>query len=563
MSCTHPLQTRLLNQCILIALGIGLSAGRLSAAASQPARPNVIFVLSDDQRYATLGCTGNTFGQTPNLDQLAAEGTLFSQATVTSAICTPSRACYFLGQYERHHGINFNSGTAIAPAAWAQSYPVVLRAAGYFTGYVGKNHVPVGPQGYDTGLIEKSFDFWYAGDGHLGFYPKKVHNIFKYAKADTQPEVLDEGAESFLDTEQGFIQGAEAFLTKRPTDKPFFLCVAFNVPHGAGTGSMKLLPSDPELYRTAYRDRIDEMQLAPNYLAKADITTPKLPADVLYAGFRQESYNYVDTPATMKERLIRETQTITGIDRVVGALRATLAKQGLADNTVIIFASDHGIMSGEFGLGGKALNYEECLRIPLIVMDPAVPVAERGRRSLALAQSIDIAPTLLDYAHAPIPDVMQGQSLRPLVEGRTTTLRDFAFSENLWSTYFGNPRIESVRNTEWKYIRYFKNDRAQFASVTKKTLYNVTPSQISNYAQWLTASIKGEPPVYEELYHLASDPYETNNLAGRPAYADVLNQLRKECQRLVTAAKGDLNTPPATVVVPNIREGKNKEQKPE
>jgi len=539
------------------------SPGLLGAAQAQPTRPNVVFVLSDDQRYATLGCTGNTFIKTPNLDQLAAEGTLFSQATVTSAICTPSRACYFLGQYERRHGINFNSGTAIAPAAWAKSYPVLLRESGYFTGYVGKNHVPVGPQGYDTGLIEKSFDFWYAGDGHLGFYPKKVHSIFKYAKADTQPEVLEEGAESFLDTEQGFIQGAEAFLTKRPTDQPFFLCVAFNVPHAAGTGSMKLLPSDPELYRTAYRDRIDEMQLAPNYLAKADISSPKLPADVLYPGFRQDSYSYVDSPAAMKERLIRETQTITGIDRVVGAIRATLAKQGLAGNTVIIYASDHGIMSGEFGLGGKALNYEECLRIPLIVMDPKVPAEMRGRRSLALAQSIDLAPTLLDYARAPVPEVMQGQSLRPLVEGRTTALRDYAFSENLWSTYFGNPRIESVRSVEWKYIRYFKNDRAQFSGVSKTNLYEVTPSQVASYARWLTASIKGEPPVYEELFNLASDPYETTNLAGRPVYADMLARLRKECQRLVTVAKGDVNTPPATVVVPHIREGKSKAQRPE
>jgi arylsulfatase A-like enzyme len=279
---------------------------------------------------------------------------------------------------------------------------------------------------------------------------------------------------------------------------------------------------------------------------------------VLYANFRQHGYDYVDTPDTMKERAIRETQTITGIDRFVGAVRETLDRLGLADNTIIIFSSDHGIMSGEFGLGGKALNYEPCLRVPMIIMQPGVPEKDRGARSRALAQSIDIAPTLLDYAGVRAPDTMQGKSLRRIVEGKTTKLRNYAFSENLWSTYFGNPRIESVRTADWKYLRYFKNDRTQFANVTQKTLYVVTPSQITNYAAWLTASIKGEQPVYEELYNLASDPHEAVNLVDRPAYADVLKKMRQQCQTAVKAAKGDANQPPAAVVTPNIREGKSK-----
>jgi arylsulfatase A-like enzyme len=215
-------------------------------------------------------------------------------------------------------------------------------------------------------------------------------------------------------------------------------------------------------------------------------------------------------------------------------------------------------MSGEFGLGGKALNYEPCLRVPMIIMQPGVPEKDRGVRSRALAQSIDIAPTLLDYAGVRAPDTMQGKSLRRIVEGKTTKLRDYAFSENLWSTYFGNPRIESVRTADWKYLRYFKNDRTQFANVTQKTLYVVTPSQITNYAAWLTASIKGEQPVYEELYNLASDPHEAVNLVDRPAYADVLKKMRQQCQTAVKAAKGDANQPPAAVVTPNIREGKSK-----
>lgn len=526
-------------------------------SAAEP-RPNIIFILTDDQRYDSLGLTGDKLVQTPSIDQLAADGTFFANATVTSAICTPSRACYFLGQYERKHGINFNSGTALAPAAWVLSYPVQLRDHGYFTGYVGKNHVPIGDKGYATGLIEKSFDFWYGGHGHLSFYPKKVHRIFGSASADTQPEILSEGAESFLQTDADFIAGAETFLKRRPAGQPFCLTIAFNVPHAAGTGTMKLLPSDPELYRTTYRDQADGIAFPKSYVAKDHVKIPRLPPDLLYTQFRQHSYDYVDAPDTLRERIIRETQTITGIDHVVGAVRAALARIGAAKNTIIVFSSDHGIMHGEFGLGGKALNYEECLRIPMIVMDPRLPLNHHGRRSMALAESIDIAPTLLDYAGIVVPSAMQGLSLRPLVEGTQEKLRDSSFAENLWSTFFGNPRIESVRTSEWKYIRYFRNDRTLYAGMTEKNAYAARPEFTAAYAGWLTASIKGEQPVYEELYHLASDPHEITNLAASPLYADVLMRLRRECQRLVTAAKGDVNAPPATLAVANMGEGDGK-----
>ena len=541
-----------------ISLGSALLMS-VAPAASSP-RPNLIFILTDDQRYDTLGVTGDGFIKTPNLDQLAADGILFANASVNSAICTPSRACYFLGQYERRHGVNFNSGTAMAPQAWAQSYPVKLREAGYFTGYVGKNHVPIGAEAYDTGIIDGSFDFWYAGHGHLRFYPKERQPIFRSAQADTQIEIINEGAQTFLDSADGFIQGASTFLDHRPSDQPFALSIALNLPHGSSTSTMKLLPSDPELYRTRYRDHLAELALPSTYVARADIKTPKLPPDVLYANMRQTGYDEVDTPEAMKDLLLRETQTITGIDQFVGSLRATLERLGVADNTIIVFTSDHGIMRGEFGLGGKALNYEPCLKVPLIVLDPRLPVAQRGRRSMALTESVDIAPTLLDYAGIDAPDTMQGLSLRPLIDGRAAHLRDASFAENLWSTYFGNPRIESVRTAEWKYIRYFKNDRTQFAAVTPKTQYVVTPSQVEHYATWLTSTVKGEQPVYEELYHLASDPKETTNLAHRVAYVAKLNELRAECQRLVTMAKGDVNTPPATLLVPNIKEGTTKKQ---
>lgn len=495
-----------------------------------------------------MGLTGNKVVKTPHLDRLAAEGTFFPNATVSSAICTPSRVSYFLGQYERKHGVNFNSGTAVSTEAWAKSYPVLLREAGYFTGYVGKNHSPVGPKGYAGDTIQQSFDFWYAGTGHLSFYPKRRHAIFKEAKADTQVEIVEEGALSFLGQGNTFIGGAATFLQRRPADKPFCLTIALNVPHNGGTGSMELLPSDPELYRTTYRDQLLTQPIPKTYVAKADIRTPKLPPDVLATQYRQRSYDYVDTEAALRERQIREYQTITGVDRMIGALRAELSKWGIAENTIILFASDHGITHGEFGLGGKALNYETCLRVPMILMDPRVPAAARGQRSPALAQSIDFAPTILDFASVPVPAAMQGESLRPAVEGRPFKGRSHAFAENLWSTYFGNPRCESARTAEWKYIRYFATDRGLFGAVAGEAEGGaVSPPIADAYHEWLTASIRGEKPVYEELFHLSVDPDEMTNLAGDPKHAAILADMRAQCQRLVTAAKGGADQPPATV----------------
>ena len=145
-------------------------------------------------------------------------------------------------------------------------------------------------------------------------------------------------------------------------------------------------------------------------------------------------------------------------------------------------------MHGEFGLGGKALNYETCLKVPLIIYDPRDPAAARGRRSMALTESVDIAPTLLDYAGVNAPDTMQGLSLRPLVDGRADDLRTSSFAENLWSTYFGNPRIESVRTKEWKYIRYSSGE--------------------------------------EELYNIKNDPNEWLNLASQKDQEKRLRQFR-------------------------------------
>ena len=508
--------------------------------------PNIILILADDQRWDSVGFMGQKNGQTPHLDQLAKEGYVFENAFVTSAICTPSRVSYFLGQYERKHGVNFNSGTAISQNAWKVAYPNLLKKAGYTTAYIGKNHVPIGADGYHSSHFKNSFDFWYAGHKHLGFYPKKRHPIFSNAKPDTQTEILSQGIQAFLNptAHSNFYDSAETFIHSRESDKPFCLTISLNLPHSFSVSRMKQYPADDELYRTTYRDQLHTLPLPPFYLPKNECIHPKLPADLLFQDLRQASYDWVNSEDTLRERLVRTMQTITGIDQMIGTLRNTLNDQVLNENTIIIFTSDHGLQYGEFGLGGKALCYDTCLRVPLLIYDPR---QKGGERLPHLAQSIDIAPTLLHLAGLTPPNTMQGESLLPLIRKQKVVWRQVAFGENLWSNQHGNPRCETVRTDQYRYIRYFQNDRHEKIHATDQSLANA-------YASSLTSSIQGEPIVYEELYHTAIDPYEATNLIHNKNYSDIAEELRNECEKLVRVAKGPLHHPPETISLNTIKQ---------
>lgn len=510
-------------------------------------RPNVIFILTDDQSYGMLGCEGNTIVQTPNIDKLATEGLHFTNAHITSAICTPSRISILLSQYERKHGVNFNSGTSVSDEAWEQSYPMVMRRAGYYTGWIGKNHAPVGEGGYLSGVMEKSFDYWYAGHGHIGFYPKERHEIFKDAEATTQVELINEGVNSFIDNNERRLEGAVHFLDKRPENKPFMLSVNFNLPHGAGARSMEMRETDDDIYKTMYRDL--KIPLPENYIAKADIKTPKLPTDLLRVEDRQDIYNYVDTPESFKERYIRQLQAMTGIDRLVGNLRKKLKDLKIDKNTIIIFTSDHGLFMGEQGLGGKSLCYEKTTHVPMIIMNPDVKRKYKGLKSDALVQSIDVAATMVSYAGIDKPAGFQGKDISKFATGGKDEVRDYVFTENLWSTQFGNPRCEAVQNKEWKYIRYYKNNtfsaskKVATAKVlgvpVNKMLYAVHDPDIAVYRDYVEAPFGGEKSVYEELYNLKNDPNELHNLINEKQHESMLNNLRQVWKDEITLARGN------------------------
>jgi len=509
-------------------------------------RPNIVFVLTDDQPVGYLSYEGNKVIQTPNIDTLAKEGTYFSNAHVaSSAICTPSRISILLGQHERKHGVNFNSGTSVSPEAWAQSYPVLMRDAGYVTGYIGKNHSPIGEGGYKSGLMEKSFDYWYAGHGHISFYSKEKHRIFKHAQADTQLEIIQEGVSDFLSNEER-LEGAITFLEKRPSDRPFCLSICLNLPHDSSSSTMGNRASDDPIYKDFLKDV--EMPLPEHYLSKDQITTPKIPESVHHVRDRQHIYDYTDKPETLKPRYRRHMQAMVGIDRFIGQIREKLRNQEIDQNTIFVFTSDHGLFLGQFGLGGKSLCYEINTRVPFIIYDPRIEKSKRVHKSDALIQHCDIAPTLLSKAGIEISKEMQGFPLDGLLDGTKDNIRDYLFSENLWVNNFGNPHCEAIQDKEWKYIRYYQNNTpssryrlkiGKALGIKRGTMiYEVRDTDIPVYFSMRDTALKGEQPVYEELYHVGADPFETKNLINNTEYKTHLDRLRSAFLPLLKQIRG-------------------------
>ena len=515
--------------------------------AMKERRPNVIYILGDDHRHEYLGCAGHPVLKTPHLDRLANDGVRFTHTFCTSPACTPSRASHYTGQWERRHGINFNSGSSLAPETWETSFPMRLKRDGYFIGWGGKNHVPVGggQGGYDSGYLERAFDYWYGNHHHSGFYPAElvgIGEIYRNAEADTQVEVFTEGVSDFLEPNAGFRERSENSFPERPTDRPFCLCVTFNLPHDVGIVTMEDRESDDALYRTAYRDKAHLLQAPATYVPyKEAVERPRLPRDV-YSGDTIPSYDYAKDPESLREQQVRGCQTVSGMDRFVGRLREQLERLGLADNTIIVFSTDHGIQHGEHGIGGKCFLYEESLRIPLIIHDPRI---ERGDVPCVRDEFVvvpDLAPTILDLCGLEPSAGMQGRSLRPLLENEQPDWRSEVFTEQLMDLQ-NYPRSESVRTAEWKYIRYFARteDPAQAESLFRGTL--------DDYNRCLSSTLNGEEPVYEELFNLREDPGEVENLAPDAGHAGRLDELRTRLLALAREAKGERDPPPT---IPNV-----------
>ena len=458
-------------------------------------RPNILFILSDDQRDNTFSGMGHPWVETPRIDALLSRGIRFENAYIAEPTCRPSRAALLLGCNERVNRNGFSSEHKMPPAQWADSYPELLRKAGYETGYVGKWHVNL-----DGLQFTDMFDFWEGHNGHGPFYFKRPN---------------EDGTNTTVTTNRHHTDNALKFLRAERGDKPFCLSVCYATPHGSKVVSMhrnvrESASRDPRLkdhpiYGGKYRD----LEIA---YPMQDPEDPyqHIPREVMDQDKgRNTTYRYVYDPVSSKEHHYRYYQMITEIDKMVGELITELGKQGVADNTMVVYGSDHGLLMGEYGMGGKGLLYDLTVKFPCFVYDPNAPADMRGVASKELVSSLDITATLLDYAGVKPTQFMSGRSLKPLVRGEEMEKpwRKGLFLENMY-TGRDTPLQEGFVDGEWKYIRCYKKPHP--------------------FAQRDIDQHSGEP-VFEMLFSLQDDPGEVTNLARNPAHREKLIQLRSKC----------------------------------
>lgn len=495
---------------------VGLFLVSASVLAVSSKQPNVIFILSDDQRFDSLSLTGNTVTETPHLDRLAEEGVFFSKAYVTSPICGPSRANIFTSQWERKNRIGFTSvsNNFVSQEAFDNSFLMQMKQAGYSTAFIGKHHTTIVDRGNQP--LHEGVDFCYYGKGHLGFYPAKKHKQFRNLKTESQTEGLFEAFQAYLapgDDYDYFYEDADKSikkqLSRRDPEKPFCAWINFNLPHQSSLGGMGSKPEDPEFYSTLYEEREDDFVIPEGY--PNNLT---LPSSVITSEEQPKYYRF--TEASLKRAKLATARAVYGIDQFVGNLRSMLHELDLDENTIIVFFTDNGLLYGEHGLGGKTMLYEESVHVPLIVYSPFLAEAKRGQNLTDLVVGQDIPATLLDMVGIDVPNTYQGVSMVPLIEDEPVEWRKDVFLENLFTDQ-GYARQDSVRSERYKYIRYYSKE--------------------ADRKKYLPDGIAGEVAIYEELFDLEADPKEQRNLASNPEFASILQAHRARCDQLATELK--------------------------
>ena len=447
------------TRCLLFFVLILVSGGAQAAR-----RPNIVVMMTDDQRWDALGVVQREQGSrgrfpwlrtaTPNLDRIAAEGYRFRNAFVVSSLCSPSRAAFLTGRYNHLNGVANNQ----TPFPVTNStYATLLRDSGYRTGYFGKWHMA--RQRERPGFDEHAS---YIGQGIYTDANFQVNGALTRTTG-----WVDDVATTYA---AGFI--------RRHVAEPFVMVLGFKSPHHPSTPPPRLA------------GHFDWATLAPT--ANAESYAPYDPSPV---------------PADLPVDYVRDYfRSIVGVDQNVGRVLDVLDETGIADDTVVVFASDNGFFLGEHGIGtpvdpdgNKRNAYEESMRIPLLVRYPRLP--GRGVAIGDRALNIDLAPTLLELAGTAIPASLQGKSWVPQLNGSTVDLRGRFLYEYFFETGYEVPTLVALRRWDHKLIRY--------------------PGH----------------PGWQELFHVGKDPGEQRNLAGDPASQTILRTMNDALDAEMRAMK--------------------------
>lgn len=471
-------------------------------------QPNIVFIMSDDHAYQAISAYGYGLNNTPNIDRIATQGALFNGGYVTNSICAPSRAVMLTGKHSHINGKVDN----ILPFNWNQdNFAKQLQSVGYQTAMVGKIHLNGLPQGFDYSNVLPGQGSYYNPDfienGEKKQYQGYVTNITTDIALDWLENKRKPAAPFLLLYHQ-----KAPHRTWMPEEKYFTLFddKEFKLPanfydeyEGRTAASMhemgiykdldvvydlKMLDKEGELqtkYRRAFENRYNRMDSVQKATWDAYYTP-------IIKDFKEKNYSGKELAEWKFNRYMKDyLRTIQSVDDGVGKLLDYLEKNGLTENTIIVYTSDQGFYLGEHGWFDKRFMYEESFRTPILMKYPKE--IKPGTVINELVQNLDFAPTFLDYAGIEIPKDIQGASFRKLVNGEASEWRDA-----IYYTYYEFPgehhvkRHYGIRTKRYKLIHFY---------------YDINT--------W-------------ELYDLETDPSEMINLYNNTAYTDIQKNMHQK-----------------------------------
>ncbi len=438
-------------------------------------RPNIIFLMTDDQNVRSLGCYGAPGVKTPNIDALAADGVAFDRHYDTTAICMACRATVMTGLLEYRHGVNFDTGTTgdgrMTREDWEESYPIVLRNAGYRTAFAGKFGFTIEDTSKGDRYPEDDFDMWGGGPGQTSFITAKNKSMLQYAKKYPHS------------TRSYGAFGSDFIRESAKKNQPFCLSISFKAPH-------RPVQPDPlfdDIYAGALFPKPENFGREHGMHFSEQSRRGRQ-----YQRF--EGWHYNDS---YDEVMAKYYQLIYAVDVAVGMIREAVETAGVKHKTLIIFTSDNGYLCGAHGYGSKVLPYEESSRVPLIIYDPRSE--KKADRCNVVTGNIDLAATILDAALGR-PNHGNGTSLLKHYVNNNNPKRDRIIPLiNVW----GPEQVFSLGfvKGEWKYI----------------------------YWPYTGDGMKATA----EMYNLKEDPLELHNRINDNAIRDIRVQLEKDYANLV------------------------------
>jgi len=514
---------------------------------------NILFIMCDQLRYDHLSCFGHPRLKTPNLDALAARGVIFDRAYVQSPVCGPSRMSYYTGRYVHAHGASWNF---VPLKAGEMTIGDHLRPLGVRSVLVGKTHMRADMAGMSRlgidpasvigrRIAECGFDAYERDDGihpYSGHDPDPRYNDYLRAQGYGGDNPWESWANSALDADGAVRSGwflkysnlparvpdehsETPYITRRAMD---FISEAGEQPWCLHLSYIK--PHWPYLAPAPYAGMYSAQDALPVVRSEAERADPH----PVYAAMMQHRVS-----ATFSEPGVREAVMpgymglIKQIDDQLGVLFRFMEARGLFDNTMIVFTSDHGDYLGDHWMGEKDLFHEPVIRMPLIVYDPDPHAdAARGTRCAAMVEAIDLAPTFLEACGGvPVPHIMDGRSLRPLLFGQTPPdWRDHVICE--YDYAFQDSRITLGTPARQAWLRMVRDDR------------------------WKYVMAEGYRPM---LYDLQEDPHEFVDLGASPPHEvvrkrmeDMLFRWARQPRQRNTVADGTIES---TEVQPRISEG--------